>query len=242
VGFAAAAGAYGYATGDGTTGQRIERGLGFATATTLGMSKRFRGAVSKQWNTAYNVSERIGVTATVGAMGKRAVKGMGGTGRMAAAGAIYGAFDEDTSIIGGAVAGAGIGILGKGAIKAQGRYIEKNIGVRRMMGISTGPEKSWMTMRHGAAAGGAVGMIMGGPVGMVTGAGIGGMAGGIGRFAHKYPKTSMWAGGTALVGGMSTAMVAGAASNAQAMHRQLRDTNFGATGDLALGLHSLRHG
>jgi hypothetical protein len=242
AGAGVAAGAVGYMTGEGTTGQRLERGLGFATVAALGVNPKFRGAAVKQFKTADRAIGMYGLKKGLGAVGARAFGGIGGTGRMAAVGAMYGAFDDDTTILGGAAAGAGIGILGKGAMRAHGRYIEKNPVVRQMLGMSSRVESKLMTIRHGAAAGGAVGMVAGGPVGMVAGAGIGGAVGGIARFATKYPTASKYAAGTAFVGGASAAIVGGAAANAYSMHQRPSQTNFGADGDLALGLHSLRHG
>ena len=242
LGIAGVAGAYGYTSGEGTTGQRVERALGFATMGGLGASSRFRGVVKHQLKVGKKAVGMYGVKGGISSMTKRTLGGLGGTARMAGVGALYGAVDEDSTILGGAVTGAGIGILGKGLIKAQGRYIEKNPSIRDWMRLPTRPESRVMTIRHGAAAGGAIGGMMGGPVGMVAGAGVGGAAGGFARFARKHPGTAKAMGGTALIGGMSAMIVGGAAANAYSMHQRPRQTDFGADGDLALGLHALRHG
>lgn len=223
AGAGGAAGLYGYASGEGTTGQRLERGLGFATVIGLGMSPKFRGAVRKQYRTADRAIGMYGFKKGLGAVGSRFISGSAGTARMAAVGGLYGALDSDTTILGGMAAGAGLGVLGKGAARGWGKG--HRIG-----------------MRTGAAAGGAVGMYTGGPVGMAVGAGIGGAAGGAIRLARKYPKTAKATAFTGLVGGMSTMIVGGAAVNAYDMHQGPKQTNYGADGDLALGLHSLRHG
>jgi len=223
LGGAGIAGGYGYVSGEGSTGQRIERGLGFAAGAGLGLSKRFRGNVAKQFGTGARAMQRFGIGKGGAMMAGRAFGGLGGTARGAAVGAMYGALDEDTTILGGAAAGAGAVMLGKGA----------------MRGWSKGHR---LGVRTGAAAGGAVGAYAGGPVGMAIGAGLGGAAGGIARFARRFPRTAKGAGAAALVGGMSTAIVGGAAANAYAMHQQPRQTNYGADGDLALGLHAMRHG
>ena len=93
-----------------------------------------------------------------------------------------------------------------------------------------------------AAAGGAAGGLMGGPVGMAVGAGIGATGAGAVKFARRNPRTAKWGGAALLTGAASAAIVGGAAAQAYGMHKSPRDTNFGATGDLTLGLHSLRHG
>ena len=226
AGAVGAAGVAGYASSDGTVGQRLERGIGFATVAGLGLSSKFRGAATKQWKTADKAVGMYGFKKGLGAMGKRAVSGYGGTARMAAVGALYGAFDDDTSIIGGAVTGAGIGILGKGA--ARGIAAGKKIG-----------------MGTGAAAGGAIGGFMGGPVGMVGGAMTGGAIGGITAGYRRAGRAGKWgmrvAGGAAAGAVFGGAMIGSGVSNAYAMH-QPGARNLGADGDLALGLHSMRHG
>lgn len=222
------AGAYGYASGEGTTGQRLERGLGFAAGVGLGATKTGRGLMKSIVNPKIAPSAATGMVpySATGAGMSRAgaiMRGARGVGIGAGAGAMYGAINEDTTILGGVATGAGAALLGKGAVKGWARG--HRIG-----------------MRTGAAAGGAVGMYAGGPVGMAIGAGIGGTVGGVARFARRYPTAAKYAAGTALVGGMSTAIVGSAAANAYAMHQQPRQTNYGADGDLALGLHALRHG
>lgn len=221
LGMMGAAGAYGAATGDGL-GDSVERGLGFATVAGLAGSKGFRGDLRYGSKLASDSVKLFGVKKGGAMMAGAALGGARGIATGAGAGALYGAFDSDTSIIGGAAAGAaGVG-LGRGAAKAWGS------------GAKFGA-------RTGAAGGAAVGLYAGGPVGMAVGAGIGGSIGGIGRFAKKYPKTATVAGGTALFAGVNAMVLGGSAAQAYGMHQQRRDTDFGANGDLTLGLHHLRH-
>jgi len=77
---------------------------------------------------------------------------------------------------------------------------------------------------------------------MAVGAGLGGGVGGAIRMAKKYPRLAKYGGSAALVGAGSAAIIGGAGAEAYQMHQNPRDTNFGATGDLTLGLHNLRHG
>ena len=227
------AGVYGYATGEGSTGQRIERGLGFAAGMGLGATQAGRklaksafgfGKVKPSAATGMVPYSRTGATMS----GFRySLTSMHGLGVETAAGALYGAIDEETTILGGAASGAAIGlganVLTRGAMRGWAKG--HRVGARTF-----------------AAGGGAIGLVAGGPVGMAVGAGIGGTIGGAARFARKYPTAAKYAAGTALVGGMSTAIVGSSAANAYEMHQRPRNTNYGADGDLALGLHALRHG
>jgi hypothetical protein len=71
---------------------------------------------------------------------------------------------------------------------------------------------------------------------------VGGGIGGIGRMyrgANRFGKGAMQAAGVlGLAGGIGAMQIGAATAEAVAAHQN----NFGATGDLALGLHSMRHG
>lgn len=153
----------------------------------------------------------------------------------AGVGAAYGAVSSEEGIIGGALKGAAVG--------AGGRALYR--------GARAGYAKGGLIgARTGAAGGAALGFVAGGPVGMAVGAGIGAGGGAVvkgfralrGRIpqgAKTLARAGMYP--AAFAGAAGLGAMPGAMSAASSMQYP-RDTNLGATGDLTLGLHSLRHG
>jgi len=238
---AGGAGAFGFATGDGDFGERLERGLGFAVGAGLAMNKKVQQGFIHQSKVFGRASSKFGIVGGVQAMSARAFDGKRGIMMGMGLGAAYGAIDEDTSIMGGALAGGGLALLGKGAAAGVRKAnINRNINqtAHKFHLRSNLSQSRVFGGRTGAAAGGAIGLMTGGPVGMAVGAGAGAVAGRTIQFGMKHPLT----GALMMVGGAGTAVVGASVAEAISMHQRPRDTNFGADGDLALGLHSLRHG
>lgn len=124
-------GMFGYATADEGGFQALERAAGFAAVGAGATSARFRGRV-KETGAYYmsRIARAVEPKTTTGQMafnfrspapwaaGYKATKPiMGGVGMATTAGAMYGAFSEDATILGGTAAGGALGLLGKGLIR-----------------------------------------------------------------------------------------------------------------------------
>jgi hypothetical protein len=91
----------------------------------------------------------------------------------------------------------------------------------------------------GAMVGGAYGAYQGGPLGMMAGATVGMTGGAISKGGME---AWLAVGGVAGMGAIVGGAAAEAYSAEQQQQQSRRDYSLGATGDLTLGLHSLRHG
>jgi hypothetical protein len=247
----AGAGIYGYASSDEGGFEAVMRGAAFAGGAGLLGSKTFRAKMSKQSKVIGRSIAMKGTKRTLGALGQRFIgqrgarraiaKGartaLGATGRGsvkafnmtymglgAAAGGVYGALDEDSTVFGGMlVGGFGAGIT-RGIVREAGRGMYgKSLGA----GIAGG---------LGYMAGGAPGFALAAPVG----AGIGGAVGAVAKMGQKSPRLAKFIGGATLTGIGSGAILGFGAMQGLAAHT--RDYSLGADGNLALGLHANRHG